>query len=65
MLLWAAGLAHLWANNVDLPAVFWLSLGSIPGILIGSQLTVKLPERAVRLSLAAVLTLAGIRLTLG
>jgi uncharacterized membrane protein YfcA len=65
VLLWAAGLAHLWANNVNLHAVFWLSLGSIPGILIGSQLTVKLPERAVRLSLATVLTLAGIRLTLG
>jgi uncharacterized membrane protein YfcA len=65
ILLWAAGLAHLAAANVDLSAVFWLSLGSIPGILIGSQLTVKLPERAVRLSLAAVLTLAGLRLALG
>ncbi len=65
ILLWAAGLAHLAASNVDLRAVFWLSLGSIPGILIGSQLTVKLPERAVRLSLATVLTLAGLRLTFG
>ncbi len=65
ILLWAAGLAHLAASNVDLSAVWWLSLGSIPGILIGSQLTVKLPERAVRLSLATVLTLAGIRLAYG
>jgi uncharacterized protein len=65
ILLWAAGLAHLAAENVDLHAVFWLSLGSIPGILLGSQLTVKLPERAVRLSLATVLTLAGLRLSLG
>ena len=65
ILLWAAGLAHLAASNVDLHAVLWLSLGSIPGILIGSQLTVRLPERAVRLSLAAVLTLAGLRLALG
>jgi hypothetical protein len=65
ILLWAAGLAHLAASNVDLHAVLWLSFGSIPGILIGSQLTVKLPERAVRLSLAAVLTLAGLRLALG
>ncbi len=65
ILLWAAGLAHLAAENVDLSAVMWLSFGSIPGILLGSQLTVKLPERAVRLSLAAVLTLAGLRLTFG
>jgi uncharacterized membrane protein YfcA len=65
ILLWAAGLAHLAANNVDLSATMWLAFGSIPGILIGSQLTVKLPERAVRLSLATVLTLAGIRLAIG
>jgi uncharacterized membrane protein YfcA len=64
-LLWAAGLAHLWAENVDLGATGWLALGSIPGILLGSQLTVRLPERAVRLSLATVLSLAGLRLAFG
>ena len=64
-LLWAAGLAHLWAENVDLAATGWLALGSIPGILAGSQLTVRLPERAVRLALASVLLLAGLRLTFG
>jgi uncharacterized protein len=65
VLLWAAGLAHLWAENVDLAATGWLSIGSIPGILLGSQLTLRLPERAVRLSLATVLLLAGLRLSLG
>ncbi|MBD0289687.1 MAG: sulfite exporter TauE/SafE family protein [Thermoleophilia bacterium] len=64
VLLWAAGLAHLSADNVDLAATGWLALGSVPGILLGSQLSVRLPERAVRLSLATVLTLAGIRLAL-
>jgi uncharacterized membrane protein YfcA len=62
-LLWAAGLAHLWAENVDLAATGWLALGSIPGILLGSQLTVRLPERVVRLSLATVLVLAGVKLS--
>ena len=65
VLLWAAGLAHLSADNVDLAATGWLALGSIPGIVIGSQLTVRLPERAVRIALATVLTLAGIRLAVG
>jgi uncharacterized membrane protein YfcA len=65
VLLWAAGLAHLVAENVDLAATGWLALGSIPGILLGSQLTVRLPERAVRLSLATVLLLAGVRLSFG
>src|ERR671919_50545 len=62
VLLWAAGLAHLSANNVDLEATGWLALGSIPGILIGSQFTVRLPERAIRVVLATVLLLAGLRL---
>jgi uncharacterized membrane protein YfcA len=62
VLLWAAGLAHLWANNVDLGATAWLALGSIPGVLVGSQWTVRLPERAIRMALATVLLLAGIRL---
>jgi uncharacterized membrane protein YfcA len=64
VLLWAAGLAHLRADNVDLAATGWLALGSIPGILIGSQWTVRLPERAIRLGLASVLVAAGIRLVL-
>jgi uncharacterized membrane protein YfcA len=64
VLLWAAGLAHLSADNVDLTATAWLALGSIPGILIGSQWTVRLPERAIRVSLATVLLLAGVRLVL-
>jgi uncharacterized protein len=65
ILLWAAGLAHLSADNVDLGATGWLAVGSIPGILIGSQWTVRLPERAIRLALATVLVLAGARLALG
>ena len=63
ILLWAAGIAHLGGRNVDLSAVAWLSFGSIPGILLGSQLTVRLPDRAIRLALAIVLVLAGVKLT--
>lgn len=62
VLLWAAGLAHLGAGNVDLSATGWLALGSIPGILAGSQLTVRLPDRAIRFALATVLVLAGVKL---
>jgi uncharacterized membrane protein YfcA len=62
ILLWAAGLAHLSAGNVDLGALAWLSLGSIPGVLVGSQLTVRLPERTIRTALATVLLLAGLKL---
>ncbi len=62
VLLWAAGLAHLSADNVDLAATGWLAVGSIPGILIGSQWTIRIPERALRVALGTVLVLAGARL---
>jgi uncharacterized membrane protein YfcA len=62
-LLWVAGIGHLVAGNVDLAATGWLLLGSIPGVLAGSQLTVKLPDRSLRIALATVLTLSGVKLT--
>jgi uncharacterized membrane protein YfcA len=61
-LLLIAGVGHLVAGNVDLPAISWLLLGSIPGVLLGSQISVGLPERVLRLSLAAVLALSGLKL---
>ena len=61
-LLWVAGAGHLVAGNVDLHATGWLLVGSIPGVLLGSQVSVNLPERALRLALATTLTLAGLRL---
>jgi uncharacterized protein len=61
-LLWVAGLSHLYHGNVDLGAMSWLLLGSIPGILIGSQVTVRLPERSLRVALATVLGASGVRL---
>jgi len=61
-LLWVAGIGHLVAGNVDVPAIAWLLVGSIPGVLIGSQISVGLPETALRFSLAAVLALSGLKL---
>ena len=62
VLLWVAGISHLLHGNVDLVAMGWLLLGSIPGILLGSQVTVRLPDRSLRIALATVLTLAGVKL---
>jgi uncharacterized membrane protein YfcA len=61
-LLWVAGAGHLAAGNVDLHATGWLLIGSIPGVLLGSQMSVSLPDRALRLGLATTLTLAGLKL---
>jgi uncharacterized protein len=61
-LLWVAGFGHLVAGNVDLHTMAWLLTGSIPGVLISSQFTRKIPDRALRLALASVLVLSGIKL---
>jgi uncharacterized membrane protein YfcA len=61
-LLWVAGFGHLAAGNVDLRTMAWLLTGSIPGVLITSQFTLKVPERALRLGLASVLMLSGVKL---
>ena len=61
-LLWVAGFGHLVAGNVDLHATAWLLVGSIPGVLIGSHLSVRLPDKLLRVALAATLSLSGIKL---
>jgi uncharacterized membrane protein YfcA len=61
-LLWVAGVGHLVAGNVDVPAIAWLLVGSIPGVLIGSQVSVGLPETVLRLALATALALSGLKL---
>ena len=62
VLLYVAGAAHWAAGNIDFGILFWLLLGSVPGVLIGGHLTLSIPEQGLRLLLAGVLGLAGIKL---
>jgi uncharacterized membrane protein YfcA len=52
-----AGLGHLALGTVNVALLLSLLAGSLPGIFIGSLMSVRLPERAVRLTLAAALIL--------
>jgi uncharacterized membrane protein YfcA len=54
-----AGIGHAVLGNVDWAMLASLLAGSLPGILLGSWLAPRIPERALRHSLAAVLLLAG------
>lgn len=56
-----AGLGHLHMGNVDFVLLGSLLLGSLPGIYLGSHLSVKIPERVLRLTLASMLVLIGIK----
>ena len=61
-LLWVAGFGHLIRGNVDLHAMGWLLIGSVPGILLASKFTVRIPDDVLRLGLAGVLALSGLKL---
>src|SRR5437868_11340263 len=61
-LLWVAGIGHIVGGNVDFHATAWLLTGSIPGILISSRFTVKLPQGLLRAALGTILTLSGLKL---
>jgi uncharacterized protein len=60
ILLLVTALAQIGVGNVDLWMVASLLMGSIPGVLLGSQLTVKAPTRVLRAVLATVLFLSGL-----
>ena len=62
LLLWVAGAGNLLHGNVDLHAIAWLLVGSIPGVLIGSHLSIRVPERALRIAFGFVLILSGIKI---
>jgi uncharacterized protein len=60
-----AGLGHAFFGNVDWWLLASLALGSLPGIFVGSHFTARIPEKVLRVSLVAVLLLAGTKLLMG
>jgi uncharacterized membrane protein YfcA len=62
ILLWAAGLAHVSAGNVDFGLVGNILIGSIPGVWVGSHWSVRVNPAVLRTTLAIVLIGAGLAL---
>ena len=62
LLLWVAGAGPPAPRERRPARDGWLLVGSIPGVLIGSHLSVRVPERALRIAFAFVLVLSGIKL---
>jgi len=60
ILLFAAAIAQVSIGNVKGWMVLALLIGSIPGIIVGSHLTIRTPNRLLRLCLAAVLFTSGL-----
>jgi uncharacterized protein len=57
-----AGVGHWWLGSVDWPLLASLLSGSIPGIILGSYLSTRVPDAVLRPMLAAVLCIVGGRL---
>jgi uncharacterized membrane protein YfcA len=61
-LVTAAGLAHISFGNVNFSIVFNLLLGSIPGVLMGSMLSAKLPSNATKIIISSIILVSGLKL---
>ena len=53
VLLWAAGLAHMVAGNVDYGLMGNILVGSVPGVLVGEWLSRRVPAGGLRPALGA------------
>lgn len=59
-----AGFGHWTLGHVDFVLLGTLLIGSLPGIWIGSHISVKIPEKILRPLLAALLLLIGLKFVL-
>jgi uncharacterized membrane protein YfcA len=57
-----AALAHAAGGNVDVALALSLLAGSLPGVLLGSAVSIRVPPAVLRLGLASVLTASALAL---
>lgn len=62
LLVTAAGMLHAGFGSVDYMLTANLLMGSIPGVLLGSTLSAKIPARPLRAVVATVILVSGLKL---
>lgn len=62
LLVTTAGILHAGMGNVDYLLVVNLLLGSVPGVVLGSTFSSKLPTKPLRAILAVILFISGLKL---
>lgn len=62
ILVTVAGALHAGFGNIDYVLALNLLIGSIPGVLLGSSLSAKVPPKPLRTLLATVILISGIKL---
>ncbi|AZU60417.1 sulfite exporter TauE/SafE family protein [Neobacillus mesonae] len=61
-LVTVAGILHAGLGNVNFHLAFNLLIGSIPGVILGSKLSTKVPAKPLRFILALILCMSGIKI---
>jgi uncharacterized membrane protein YfcA len=62
LLVTVAGMLYLGVGNINYPLVMNLLTGSIPGVIIGSTLSAKVPTKPLRAVIAIIIFISGIKL---
>ncbi len=62
LLVTAAGIMHAGIGNVNYLLTINLLLGSIPGVIVGSILSSKLPVKPLRTIMAIMILISGVKL---
>jgi uncharacterized membrane protein YfcA len=60
LMLWAAGIAHVIAGNIDYALMGTILVGSLPGVWIGEHLARRVPAAALRPALGCVMLGSGL-----
>lgn len=56
------GIGHLLMGNVNFDLLLFLLLGSVPGVILGSIFSSRLPHRVLQVALILVLSIVGVKL---
>jgi uncharacterized membrane protein YfcA len=60
-----AGLGHASLGHMDAAVLGYLLMGSIPAVLLASRLALRLPHRVLRILLALMLAIVGLKILWG
>lgn len=64
LLLFAGSIVYIFADSINWQLVFLLLIGALPGVIIGSLMTKRVPDAFLRPILATLLIITGIKLLL-
>jgi uncharacterized membrane protein YfcA len=62
LLVTAAGVIHALYGNINYALALNLLVGSVPGVILGSRLSAKVPGKPLRTFMAVIILISGLKL---